>query len=140
MTQEPPEQAFVSALTTEHLASQTARSAVITELVGRAMLYMGAVSSALITFGFVAQAGDLTPFIATVLPGLVVLGEFTFVAMVRNSRNRQELWVGFVDHAATLFGFSMSTPFLKVAPARTSAARCGPFMARQRSCAAMMSL
>ncbi len=55
-------------------------------------------------------------------------------------RNRQELWVGFVDHAATLFGFSMSTPFLKVAPARTSAARCGPFMARQRSCAAMMSL
>jgi hypothetical protein len=49
------------------------------------MVYMGAVSSTLITFGFVAQAADLTPFIATVLPALFLLGEFTFAAMVRNS-------------------------------------------------------
>ena len=55
-------------------------------------------------------------------------------------RNSQELWVGFVDHAATRFGFSMSAPFSNVAPARTRATRCGPLTARQRSCAAMMSL
>jgi hypothetical protein len=91
MPQDVSEPAFVSALTTEHLASQTARSAVITEQVGRAMLYMGAVSSALITFGFVGRAGDLTPFIATVLPALFVLGEFTFVAMVRNAM--ESIWL-----------------------------------------------
>jgi hypothetical protein len=91
MPQELPEQSFISALTTEHLASQTAQSAVTTETVGRAMVYMGAVSSALITFGFVAQAGDLTPFIGTVLPGLFLLGEFTFVAMVRNAMD--SIWL-----------------------------------------------
>jgi hypothetical protein len=79
------EQAFISAVTAEHFASQAARSAIIAELTARAMVYMGAVSSALITFGFVAQAADLTPFIATVLPALFLLGEFTFAAMLRNS-------------------------------------------------------
>ncbi|HEY6399077.1 MAG TPA: hypothetical protein VIX82_16640 [Solirubrobacteraceae bacterium] len=72
-------------MTTEQFVSQAARSAIIAEQIGRAMLYMGAVSSALITFGFVAQAADLTPFIAAVLPALFLLGEFTFAAMVRNS-------------------------------------------------------
>ncbi len=56
------------------------------------------------------------------------------------ARNSQDLWIGFVGHAATWFGFSMSAPLLKVAPARTSATRCGPLMARQRSWAAMMCL
>jgi hypothetical protein len=59
--------------------------AIIAEQVGRGMFYMGAVSSALITFGFVAQAADLTPFIAPVLPALFLLGEFTFAALLRNS-------------------------------------------------------
>jgi hypothetical protein len=72
-------------VTTDHFVSQAARSAIIAELIGPAMLYMGAVSSALITFGFVAQAVDLTPFIAAVLPALFLLGEFTFAAMLRNS-------------------------------------------------------
>ena len=46
------EQTFLGAVTTEHIASQAARSAIVAEQVGRAMLYMGAVSSALITFGY----------------------------------------------------------------------------------------
>jgi hypothetical protein len=85
MEDQTREQAFISAVTAEHFASQAARSAIIAELTARATLYMGAVSSALITFGFVAQAADLTPFIATVLPALFLLGEFTFAAMLRNS-------------------------------------------------------
>jgi hypothetical protein len=85
MEDQTREQAFISAVTTDHFVSQAARSAIISEQVGRAMLYMGAVSSALITFGFVAQAADLTPFIAAVLPALFLLGEFTFAAMLRNS-------------------------------------------------------
>ena len=32
------------------------------------------------------------------------------------ARTSQELWVEVVDHAATSFWFSMSIPFLKVAP------------------------
>jgi hypothetical protein len=91
MPDELPEQSFMSALTTEHFASQTARNAVIAELTGRAMVYMGAVSSALITFGFVAQAGDLTPFLASVLPALFLLGEFTFIAMLRNAM--ENIWL-----------------------------------------------
>jgi hypothetical protein len=85
MEDQTRDHAFLSAVTTEHFASQAARSAIIAEQVGRAMLYMGAVSSALITFGFVSQAADLTPFIAAVLPALFLLGEFTFAAMLRNS-------------------------------------------------------
>src|SRR3954468_681213 len=91
MDEQTREQTFLGAVTTEHLASQAARSAIVAEQVGRAMLYMGAVSSALITFGFVGRAGDLTPFIATVLPALFVLGEFTFVAMVRNAM--ESIWL-----------------------------------------------
>jgi hypothetical protein len=85
MEDQTRDQAFISAVTTDHFVSQAARSAIIAEQTGRAMLYMGAVSSALITFGFVAQAADLTPFIAAVLPALFLLGEFTFAAMLRNS-------------------------------------------------------
>src|SRR4051812_40499176 len=79
------DQAFLSALTTEHFASQAARSAIIAEQVGRGTVYMGGVSSALIAFGFVAQAGDLAPFVATVLPAVFLFGEFTYLALVRNS-------------------------------------------------------
>ena len=57
MDEQAREQTFLGAVTTEHIASQAARSAIIAEQVGRAMLYMGAVSSALITFGFVAVGG-----------------------------------------------------------------------------------
>jgi hypothetical protein len=47
---------------------------------------MGAVSSALIALGFLAQVvTHLDPFIVAVLPAVFLLGEFTFAALVRNT-------------------------------------------------------
>jgi hypothetical protein len=65
---------------------QSARSALTGEMVGRATIYLGTVSSALIGFGFVAQTDvPLAPFVAAVLPVLFVLGELTFAALLRHS-------------------------------------------------------
>jgi hypothetical protein len=78
-------QLFMSAVVTEHLVTQASRSAVVSEMIGRATIYMGAVSGALIAFGFVAQTSDLAPFVSGVLPVLVLFGELTFAALLRNS-------------------------------------------------------
>jgi hypothetical protein len=65
---------------------QAARSANVGEMTGRATIYMGAVSSALIAFGFLAQVVTrLDPFVAAVLPAVFLLGEFTFAALLRNT-------------------------------------------------------
>jgi hypothetical protein len=86
MDQQAREQAFISALTTEHFVLQAARSANVGEMIGRATVYMGTVSSALIAFGFLAQvATRLDPFVAAVLPAVFLLGEFTFFALLRNT-------------------------------------------------------
>jgi hypothetical protein len=86
MEQQAREQAFISALTTEQFVLQAARSANVGEMTGRATVYMGAVSSALIALGFLAQVVTrLDPFVAAVLPGVFLLGEFTFAALVRNT-------------------------------------------------------
>jgi hypothetical protein len=86
MDQQAREQAFITALTTEHFVLQAARSAIIGEMTGRATIYMGAVSSSLIAFGFLAQAaGRLAPFVAAVLPALFVLGGLTFAALLRST-------------------------------------------------------
>jgi hypothetical protein len=86
MDQQAREQAFMNALATEHFVLQAARSAIAGEQVGRASIYLGAVSSALIALGFLAQVVTrLNPFVAAVLPALFVLGEFTFAALLRNT-------------------------------------------------------
>jgi hypothetical protein len=85
MDDQAREQAFVNAVATEHFATQAARAAIVGEMTGRAMIYMGAVSSALIAFGFLAPTGDLAPFVAGVLPALLLLGELTFAALLRNT-------------------------------------------------------
>jgi hypothetical protein len=83
MDQQAHEQAFMNALATELFVLQGARGAVVGEQVGCGGIYMGAVSSALIALGFLAQVvRRLDPFVAAVLPALV---EFTFAALVRNS-------------------------------------------------------
>src|SRR5438046_1046027 len=93
MEQQAREQAFISALTTEQFVLQAARSANVGEMTGRATVYMGAVSSALIAFGFLAQVVTyLDPFIAAVLPAVFLLGEFTFAALLRNSMENLVLW------------------------------------------------
>jgi hypothetical protein len=73
-------------LATEHFVLQAARSAIVSEQIGRASIYMGAVSSALIVLGFLAQVVTrLDSFVAALLPALFVLGELTFAALVRNT-------------------------------------------------------
>jgi hypothetical protein len=73
-------------LATERFVLQAARSAIVGEQVGRGSIYLGAVSSALIALGFLAQVVTrLDPFVAEVLPALFLLGEFTFAALLRNT-------------------------------------------------------
>jgi hypothetical protein len=77
---------LLTMLTTEHFVLQTARGGTISEANGRAAIYLGTLSSALIALGFVA--GDETrfpAFVAVVLPALLLLGFFTFVRMVATS-------------------------------------------------------
>jgi hypothetical protein len=83
--------AFVSALTTEHFVLQSARGALVSEMVGRGNVYLAAVSSSLIAFGFSAQVGTrIDLIVAAVLPALFILGELTFVALLRNSLKNLE--------------------------------------------------
>src|SRR5215471_1404047 len=78
-----PGQAFMSALVTEHLVLQSARSTTVSEAVGRSAVYLTVVSSAMVAFGFFAAATHtLAPVVATVLPALIILGVFTFVRLV----------------------------------------------------------
>ena len=66
--------------------SGPARSAIVGEQVGRVTIYMGAVSGALIAFGFLAQVVTrLDPFVIAVLPALFILGELTFAALWHNT-------------------------------------------------------
>ena len=75
-------------------------------------------------------------------------------AYARLLRNRQYLWIGefhatsdpadsasVVDCSGVMsMGRSSSLPLWKTAPARTRATRCGALTARQRACAASISL
>jgi hypothetical protein len=82
LDQQAREQAFITALTTEHFALQSTRSATIGEANGRAAIYLSTVSSALVAFGFLAQlTSRLGPVVAAVLPVLLIVGEFTFVRL-----------------------------------------------------------
>jgi hypothetical protein len=86
MEQQIREQAFITALTTEQFVLQAARGTNIGEMIGRATVYMGTLSSTLIALGFLAQVTTrLDPFVAAVLPAVFLLGEFTFVALLRNT-------------------------------------------------------
>lgn len=80
------QQAFMTALVTDHFALQGARGQLNAELTGRAALYLATVSSTLIALGFVARDWSaFVPFAAAVLPSLLILGEFTFIRLVTAS-------------------------------------------------------
>jgi hypothetical protein len=83
------DQALLTTLTTEHFTLQGARSQTVSESTGRSALYLGAVSSALISLGFVAQASGsgmlFRVFTLVVLPTVYALGIFTFVRLVELS-------------------------------------------------------
>jgi hypothetical protein len=80
--------AVVTFMTTEHFVLQTARSAAIAELNGRAGFYLAAVSSGLIALAFIGQASRLgTAFYVfglVLLPTLAFVGVTTFERALRN--------------------------------------------------------
>jgi hypothetical protein len=77
---------FMTALVTEHFVLQGARGQINAEMTGRAALYLATVSSTLIALGFVARdRSAFVPFVAAILPSLLVLGEFTFIRLVAAS-------------------------------------------------------
>lgn len=84
--------AFLSALVTEHFVLQSASSTTVSEAGSRASLYVFSLSSSLVALGFASQSPNLLePLVATILPGLFLLGCFTVVRLVdttvENNRN-----------------------------------------------------
>jgi hypothetical protein len=80
------QQAFMTALVTEHFVLQGARGQTNAEMTGRVALYLATVSSTLIALGFVARdRSAFVPFAAAVIPSLLILGEFTFIRLVAAS-------------------------------------------------------
>ena len=82
-------QLAVTALTTEHFNLQSARMGTISEANGRATLYLGTLSSAVIAIAFVGQANQLGDtfylFALTLLPPVFLLGVFSFLRLVQTS-------------------------------------------------------
>ena len=87
MNEEAREQAFMTALVTEHFALQSQASTATGEAGTRASLYLLSLSSGLVAMGFAAQASTRAfhAFAAGVLPALFVLGCFTVVRLVDTS-------------------------------------------------------
>jgi len=78
--------ALLSAMTTEHFVLQTANGSTYAEASARSMLYVTALSSALIAMGFLAGSAEaFMPFAATVLPAVFLLGLFTVVRLVETA-------------------------------------------------------
>ena len=74
------EQAFMSALVTEHFVQQSIASATIAESSSRASLYLLSLSSSLVALGFATQSRQVFPyFAAAILPAILILGIFSFV-------------------------------------------------------------
>ena len=81
---------LVSIMTTEHYNLQTARSMSISEANGRASLFVGAVSSALVALAFVGQISHLGTaffvFSLVVLPTLLLMGLITFERVLQSGK------------------------------------------------------
>ena len=88
MADDVDRQELLSILTTEHFGLQSARGSTVAESSARAAMYLGSLSAALVSLGFVAQisaTGDtFRVFALVVLPTLFVLGLFTFVRLVES--------------------------------------------------------
>jgi len=75
--------AFLSALGTEYFVLQASTSANVSESAARASIYIMALSSFLVAVGFASRSDEsFVPLVATVLPGLFVLGLFTVIRLV----------------------------------------------------------
>jgi hypothetical protein len=83
------DQNTLSALQTEHFTLQGARNATISEANGRASLYMGSLSSALVALAFVAQISGMgetfLAFALVIFPTLLFLGIATYVRLLQTA-------------------------------------------------------
>lgn len=77
---------LLSALTTEHSSLRAARSATVTESVGRSMIYLGSLSATLVALALIAQnestVDDFRVCALFLLPMLVFLGTVTFARII----------------------------------------------------------
>ena len=115
MDQLAREQAFMSALVTEHFVQQSAASATIAESSSRASLYLLSLSSSLVALGFATQSKQAFPYFAAgILPAIFILGVFSFVRVTDTSiANLNSLraivrirrfYAGLVPEATRFFG------------------------------------
>jgi hypothetical protein len=115
MDQQAREQAFMSALVTEHFVLQSAASATITESSSRASLYLLSLSSSLVALGFATQSKQAFPYFAgAILPAIFILGIFSFVRVTDTSMSNlnslraivriRRFYAGLVPEAAAFFG------------------------------------
>jgi hypothetical protein len=120
MDQQAKEQAFVSALATEHFVLQSAASATISESSSRASLYLLSLSSSLVALGFATQSRQAFPyFAAAILPSIFILGLFSFVrvtdtAMANLNSLRaivriRRFYAGLLPEAEAFFGHHDTT-------------------------------
>jgi hypothetical protein len=87
--------ALMSALTTEHFVLQTASSSTVSEAAARSSLYILSLSSSLVAIGFMSGSPDvLLPFVAVVLPVLLLLGVLTVVRLVDTAVENLQYLVG----------------------------------------------
>jgi hypothetical protein len=86
LTEDDRREAFMLALTSEHFVLQGAASSTISEASARSTMYLLSLSSSLIATGFMSQREDVfIPFVAVVLPAVVVLGVFTIERLVETA-------------------------------------------------------
>lgn len=77
---------LMAAMTTEHFTLAGAQSQTITEANGRASIFLAAVTSGLISLGFLGPSGTTFEILALVLfPTLALLGLMTFKRVLQNS-------------------------------------------------------
>jgi hypothetical protein len=91
MDDEDRQAAFLTALSTERFALQSAAGTTVAEAGARASLYMLALSSFLVATGFVAGTDAFAPFVATALPGVLALGLFTIVRLVDTAAEHMKI-------------------------------------------------
>jgi len=103
-------------VTTEHFTLQGARRATISESIGRASVFLGAVSGGLIALGLVATAANtgvaFSMFGLILLPTLAFVGLATFHRVLQSgvedlgfARRIAQLHAYYFDHAPELAGY-----------------------------------
>jgi hypothetical protein len=118
---EDPRPAAVAFATTEHFTLQGARASTIAESTGRATMFLGAVSGALVALGLIATASRVgTAFYAfglVLLPTLAFIGLVTFERVLqsgiedRDYARRIALLRGYYfDEAPELIPYLLSVP------------------------------